>query len=303
MQASNIFKILWGFLLCYPSFLWAQSSNNLSFQFSVSFPSDKSKEALDGRLMLFLSNNDAQEPRFQVSDGPETQLLFGKDVEGLAPNRAVSFQSEDFGYPLPSLSEVPKGTYYVQALLHRYETFKRSDGHTVKLPMNRGAGQNWRKAPGNLYSEVIQVNFDPKKNQKIELSLNQENPPLPEPEDSKYVKHIKIRSKLLSDFWGRDIFLGAFVLLPEGFDTHPEAKYPLCVFHGHFPSEFGGFRESPPDPDLEPDYSARFGVKGYNKIVQQEAHDFYKWWTGPEAPGCLSLRFNTPTPFMMILML
>ena len=40
------------------------------------------------------------------------------------------------------------GEYYVQAVLHRYETFHRSDGHTVKLPMDRGEGQHWNLAPG-----------------------------------------------------------------------------------------------------------------------------------------------------------
>ncbi|MEO1652205.1 MAG: alpha/beta hydrolase-fold protein [Bacteroidota bacterium] len=297
MQAIPISKILWFITFLFPSFLWAQPGEELAFQISISFPSEKSKPPLDGRLMLFLSNNDEKEPRYQVSDGPGSQLLFGKDVEGMAPGKAITFQADDFGYPLSSLNEVPKGTYYVQALLHRYETFKRADGHTVKLPMNRGAGQNWRKAPGNLYSKVLRVDYDPQKSQKISLSLSEENPPLPEPQDSKYIKHIKIRSKLLSDFWGRDIYLGAFVLLPEGFDAHPEAKYPLCIFHGHFPSEFGGFRETPPDPDLEPDYSTRFQVEGYNKIVQQEAHDFYKWWIGPEAPRMLIIEIQHANPF------
>ena len=31
------------------------------------------------------------------------------------------------------------------------------------------------------------------------------------------------------------MFLGAHVLLPEGFDTHPNARYPLIINHGHFP--------------------------------------------------------------------
>jgi hypothetical protein len=45
--------------------------------------------------------------------------------------------------------------------------------------------------------------------------------------------------------------LGAHVLLPEGFDSHPDAHYPLVIFHGHFPSDFDGFREQPPDPEPE----------------------------------------------------
>ena len=61
------------------------------------------------------------------------------------------------GYPLESLSQLPAGEYTVQALLHKYETFHLSTGHTVKLPMDRGEGQQWSSAPGNLYSAPQRV--------------------------------------------------------------------------------------------------------------------------------------------------
>ena len=95
---------------------------------------------------------------------------------------------------------------------------------------------------------------------------------------------MRIESKLLTEFWGRPMHLGAHVLVPEGFDEHLEARYPLMVFHGHFPYTFGGFREEPPDPDLESEYSARFDLEGYNRIVQEQAHQFYKEWTRPDFP-------------------
>ncbi len=266
-------------------------------QFSVSFPKEKSNKALDGRLLLFLATHDTQEPRFLVSDDPHSQLGFGIDVENLNPNQAATIDASAFGYPIRSLQDVPEGEYYVQALLHRYETFKRADGHTVKLPMDRGEGQNLRIAPGNLYSTPQKIKINPKSNQTIQIVLDQENPAMPAPKETKYIKHVKMRSKLLSDFWGRDMYLGAFVLLPEGFDKNPQAKYPLSVFHGHFPAQFEGFRETPPDPDLKPDYVERFKLSGYNKIVQQEAYNFYQWWTAPETPRFLVIEIQHANPF------
>ena len=62
--------------------------------------------------------------------------------------------------------------------------------------------------------------------------------------------------------------LGANVLLPEGFDSHPNARYPLVIFHGHFPADFGGFPRDTAGSNLKPDYSERFKVSGYNKIVR-----------------------------------
>ena len=111
-----------------------------SLRFEVSFPASLSAEPIDGRLLLIISDNDKAEPRFQVSDGVDTQQIFGVDVEGMRPGQPVVIDATAQGYPLESTAAVPSGTYFVQALLHRYETFNRSDGKTVKLPMDRGEG-------------------------------------------------------------------------------------------------------------------------------------------------------------------
>ena len=264
--------------------------------FSVTFNAENDS-LQDGRLLLLLSKDNDREPRFQVSDGPNTQLVFGIDVDGWAPGKAATFDSTAFGYPLECLADVPAGEYYVQALLHQYETFKRSDGHTVKLPMDRGEGQHWNRAPGNLYSLPERITFDPVTPDAISIELDQVIPPIAPPEDSKYVKHIRIRSQLLSDFWGRDMFLGAHVLLPEGFEEHPDVKYPLAIMHGHFPSDFGGWRTEPADTTEPCEYSDRFQMECYNHIVQQEAYDFYKMWTGPDFPRVIAIEIQHANPY------
>ena len=263
----------------------------------VSFPSERAVAALDGRMLLMLSTDASDEPRFQIGDSATTQQIFGVDVDGLEPGVDAMFDASVLGYPLASMKDVPPGDYWVQALLHRYETFHRSDGHTVKLPMDRGEGQHWNRAPGNLYSTPRKIRIDPAQDELIRLSLDSEIPPIEPPQDSKYIKHIKIQSKLLSEFWGRPMHLGAVVLLPEGFDQHPEARYPLIVNHGHFPSTFGGFRAEPPEKDLEPDYSERFRLTGYNRIQQEQAHAFYKQWTSPGFPRFVIIKVQHANPY------
>jgi len=94
------------------------------------------------------------------------------------------------------------------------------------------------------------------------------------------------------------MYLGAHVLLPEGFDENPNQHYPLMVFHGHFPSDFGGFRTIPPDPELgEDDYSARFGIYGYEKMQQQEAYDFYQQWISPDFKRYIVIEIQHANPY------
>lgn len=266
--------------------------------FSVSFPASQSKTPLDGRVLLILAKTDKPEPRSQVSDAVETAQLFGIDVNGLQPGQAATIDARVLGYPKHSLKDVAPGDYYVQAVLHKYETFKRSDGHTVKLPMDRGEGQNWRTAPGNLFSKPQKISIKPGQKQMFTVAMDQVNPPLPEPKDTKFVKHIKIQSKRLTEFWGRPMYLGAHVLIPAGFDEHPEARYPLCIFHGHFPSDFSGFSETPPPANMDTtDYIERFHVYGYKKIVAQEAYDFYKKWTSKDFPRMLIVEIQHANPY------
>ncbi len=268
-----------------------------NFAIKVVFSDSVSNASLDGRLLLMLSSNTEKEPRFQINDGPDTQLIYGMNVEGMKAGELQIFDSEVFGYPYPSLSEVPPGKYQVQALLHVYETFQLATGQTVKLPIDNGEGQQWNRSPGNLYSKPFQMTVTEDGVETPTVILDQVIPPIPEPADTDWIKHVKIKSEKLSEFWGRDMYLGAHVLLPKGFKEHPEAKYPLMVFQGHFPADFGGFRTSPPNPNLKPEYSARFQLEGYNIIEQQEAYDFYKRWNEPNFPRFLIIEIQHPTPY------
>jgi hypothetical protein len=264
--------------------------------FAVSFPKKRSEKPLDGRILLLLSNDPSAEPRMQIDDSVRTQMIFGVDVDGMQPGQAVVVDDGASGYPIRSLRDVPPGDYYVQAVLHRYETFHRADGHTVKLPMDRGEGQHWNIAPGNLYSTPRKISLGPSAG-TIAILLNQEIPTIPPPQDTKYIRHIKIQSALLTTFWGRPMYLSAHVLVPEGFDAHPNVHFPLIINEDHFNADFSDFRTEPPDPNLKPDYSERFHIGGYNRIQQEEAYKFYQQWIGPGFPRVLIADINHANPY------
>jgi hypothetical protein len=265
--------------------------------FAITFGEEVEAEVLDGRVLLLIAAEEDPEPRFQIRAEVSTGLVYGVDVDALEPGQTAVIDASVFGYPIRSLAGIPPGEYWVQALFHSYETFHLASGHTVKLPMDRGEGQHWNRAPGNLYSTPRRIRIDPARTERIEIQLDQVIPPIPDPPETEYIKHVRIRSELLSEFWGRPMHLGAHVLLPEGFDEHPEARYPLMVFHGHFPNDFGGFRVEPPDPELECAFSERFGLECYNRVVQLEAHDFYRTWTGPDFPRFIIIQVQHANPY------
>ena len=267
-------------------------------RFAISFPESLSKSALDGRVILLISKDDSSEPRLQwIDTSLKTQQGFGVDVDGAKPGQEIVIEDGAKGSPLAKVSEIPAGTYSVQAVLHKYETFRLADGRVLKLPMDRGEGQQWSRAPGNLISTPRKITIDPAKTGTIKITLDKAIPPIPEPATTKYIKHDRIKSERLSKFWGRDMYLGAHILLPWGFDEHPNARYPLVINHGHFPDTFGNFREEPPDPNLKPDYSDRFSWPGYNRTQQERAHQMFKDWTSPTYPRMLIIEIQHANPY------
>lgn len=260
--------------------------------FAISFPEERSATPLDGRVLLMIAKGGDTEPRFQISSGPTGQQVFGVDAEEWAPGRDIVIDEGTFGFPLSTLSAVPAGTYWVQALLNRYETYERSDGHTVKLPPDRGEGQKWNAKPGNLLSIPRQIVIDPAKDQMIEVSLTEEIPPFPERQDTKYVKHVRIQSELLTAFWGTPTSVEAIVLLPKGWDEHPDARYPLMVYQGHHHREFYtpvGFRETPP--------TSAEGLEGYDLEYAQASYRFAQDWKGPDFPRFILVTIQHANPY------
>jgi len=269
----------------------------------VSFPASRSDKPLDGRVLLLLSNDpkastdpDA-EPRNHIDDTLKSQMVFGVTVDAWKPGDPLVIGDTAQGYPRARLSDVPPGDYTIQAVLNLYETFHRGDGKTIKLAPDRGEGQHWNLAPGNLLSKPKLVHIGPDA-QPISVSLDEVVPPVKPQPDTPYIRHLRIQSALLTKFWGRPMYLSAIVLVPEGFDTHPKAHFPLIVSHDHFVSDMDSdFRTTPPDPNLKPDYSDRFHLAGYNRIQQEEAYKNYQTWIAPGTPRFLIVKLQHANPY------
>src|SRR6267142_2582381 len=246
---------------------------------------------LNGRVFVIIARSDAPEPRLQVGSWNSRAELLGRDVSDLQPGRSIAVDALTLGYPLKSVREMPAGDYYVQAVFNIYTRFSRSDGHTIMAHLDQGEGQKFNRSPGNLYSDPQRVHLDPIGGYNVRLSLNRTIPVIKMPEDTAWVKHIRIQSKMLTQFWGQPMFLGATMLLPEVYAAHPEAHSPVIYEQGHFSLNPPlTFNIGPPadSPQLQRNLRRSGCTSGY---------DFYREWSSPKFPRMFSVTFQHPTPF------
>jgi len=261
-------------------------------QFNVSVKLDKNtiNEAIDGRMFLLVHTNDDKSPREVASmlfaasaENPKWgrySPLFGSDVDDLQPGSNELISNDKIqGYPFNNFSEVPAGDYYIQAVFNRYTTVTRDDGHTIKVAMDHWDGQQFHISPGNLYSEVKKVHIDPAKGFDINLTLSEIIPPIELAPDTKFVKRLKFKSKLVSDFWNYDMYVGATVRLPKSYYENPDKKYPVLYWQGHFQE-----KDRAVIPEQRPTESG----------PQQIAYDA---WAADDAAQMIVVTFQHPTPF------
>jgi hypothetical protein len=254
-------------------------------RFKITLPAGY-QQAVTGRVFIIITKTDNPEPRLQVGSWRSRAQLLGRDVQGLAPGEATTMDALTLGYPLKTVRELPAGDYYVQALLNVYTRFQRADGHTIWAHMDQWEGQQFNRSPGNLYSTVGRFHLDPLGGYEIQLTLNQTIPPIQTPADTTYVRHIKIQSKMLTQFWGQPIYLGATVLLPEGYFSHANAHYPVLYEQGHFNLRPPlGFNAEPSPTEASPREGRISGA------------ELYKRWTGPGFPRMIAVTFQHPTVY------
>src|SRR5947207_5719219 len=259
-------------------------------RFEVILPAGH-KQPVTGRIFVVISNNEDPEPRLQVGSWRSHTELLGRDVSELQPGQSTTLDALTLGYPFKSVRELPAGDYYVQALVNVYTRLSRADGHTIWAHMDQWEGQQFNRSPGNLYSTARKVHLDPISGYDVRLELTGAIPPVVVPADTVYVKHLKIQSKLLSQFWGQPIYLGATALLPEGYDSHPEAHYPVLYEQDHFNLRPPlGFSTDPPreSPQLQQRLQRSGNISGY---------ELYKQWTGAGFPRMVVVTFQHPTVY------
>lgn len=256
-------------------------------------------QPVTGHLVLVFAKSDKPGPRMQLEETYQSAQGFGVDVEAWPAGKPIVVDAGTFGYPRRSLKDLDASDYFVQAVFNVYAPFHLAFGKTVWLPPDKGEGQHWNRKPGNPYNKPLKVHFDPAVQQTMKIELDQVIPPIEgtdqDPEvlarrspDQKWLKYMRFRSDALSRFWGQDVWLGAWILLPDGFDEHPDAHYPVVVYQDHYhagPGFPAMFSSTPPDPKSP----------GYRR--EQSGYRFYQDWTSGRLPRVIMIYVQNANPY------
>ena len=274
-------------------------------QVSVTLDRSAASGPTTGRLFIIFGRTDTREPRFQAGSYGGSVPFYGTDVDRWTPGTPVTVGPHVPGFPFEDMAHMPAGDYYAQAVLNVYTQFHRADGHTIWVHADQWEGQHWSSSPGNLVSEVVKVHFDPAAPGVMRLALTKKLPPVTMPTDTRWVKHIRMRSALLSKFWGAPIYIGATVLLPKGFDPTSATRYPAIYSQGHFGlgAPFGFVDPDQPTTGRGGRGAGR-GRGGAPSVwdpvptsARESGAEFAKSWTSDDFPRFVAITWQHPTPY------
>lgn len=159
----------------------------------------------NGRLFIYISENDAFEPRF--SSIYTSGTIFAKNIQDWNSQKDLVLTSDDkwIGTADWPFKNIPKGSYFIQAVWNQNKNPKPNTS-------------------GNFYSKPIHINLESK--QDITLSMT-EMIPKPNLVEHELVKLFSFKSDLLSKWWDKSMIIKAAVLLPKGYDEKSDKRYPV----------------------------------------------------------------------------
>ena len=112
-----------------------------------------------------------------------------------------------------------------------------------------------------------------------------------EPKDTEWLRHVRIKSKLLSDFWGTPIYLGATALVPKDFDRHPQAKYP--TLYAQSQERTGAVLLQSRSCQSR---KVTLGLRAHNV---QTGYEFYQSWTSEGFPRFVVIVMEQSSPYFL----
>jgi S-formylglutathione hydrolase FrmB len=185
-------------------------------------------DPVSGRLLLFVAPPSGDGSQVDINMmSPESVYIAAKEVLRLAPGESIDVDADDLVFPRP-LSQAPAGSYRVQAVLDVHHSYNYNG-----------------RAPGDLVSAPVSIDLPLIAAPSLTLAQVVPEPPDPlaqRPDVASALKPLDFVSPVLTRFWGREIHMRVWVLLPPGYESHPTETYPTVYFTHGFGGTLQGLR-------------------------------------------------------------
>jgi len=175
--------------------------------FELTYEEAVSEQPFTGDVFVMLSQHSSGAP-MAIPREFVPEPMFAQRVQNWRPGTPLELDPAKCRYYPVRMDELPAGTYRAQAVMVLNDW-----SHEVVL------------APGNGYSDTESFEHDPGQPPTVRLKIESKLP-LPKLRERADRKYVRVRSKLLSDFCGRDVYMQAAVKLPRAYLIDETRKFP-----------------------------------------------------------------------------
>jgi enterochelin esterase-like enzyme len=221
-----------------------QNKKDLTFKLSVS-PKKQQEFGGTGKLMVYITLKKDKNP-VNISTNLDSTWVFGTNIKNWKNKEILELDANTMWTSTAnwSLHEIPFKNYSLQ--------IKWDESKIEKLT----------EQPLRMSTKVFQLTNENPHEITAVFSESSSNLKLAKHE---LIKKFTLKSKVLSEWWGKPIDVNAAVLLPSGYADNPTKKYPVCYNIGGYGSRY-------------------FRVNQISRDSVTEA-----WWTSKEAPQIITV--------------
>jgi len=223
------YKII--FLLCFAciSNLFSQGT-----EFHLTYTNEVSNEPITGRAILFLSKDTLTDP--DITNPYQLFITFGKNFINWKSGEELVLNNNNSDSFLSTMNEL-NGYFSLRAVV--------DIDSTSCLFFNNG----------NSYSDKIIFNSASNEINIVDVSVKKVLSGI-DFKETKYIKLLRLRSNLLSDFYNTPTYIESAVILPDSYYSDSSSYYPVVFV-------FPGWGTTYIDPTLSDFQQKRYGMKEY----------------------------------------
>ena len=186
-------------------------------RFQITISPEATDVPVSGRLLVLMSRTAPTHEFLEPPYGKETNSVWiaARDISTTRPTEKIDLDPDQIAFPSP-FSKAPAGDYWIMAMLDR----------------NHDAAYRFL-TPGDLVMKPVKVlALHPALAGTVKLTLNQKIPEQPAVDVPDGVDTLDFVSPSLTAFWGRDIHMLGWIVLPPSYHKSND-HYPVVYWtHG-----------------------------------------------------------------------